>query len=60
MDAYSAAFLEGYASAAQAPAERIVKHACGVVGCMLTQGKLPEAAPNLVATLAHLHDMQAG
>ena len=38
----------------ESPAHGFIKQACRIVGCVLSQSKLPETMANLVAALSHL------
>lgn len=53
--AYSQRRLLALVHIPEEAAEGIIVYARGVVSCMLAQRQLPEAATDLVATLAHLH-----
>jgi hypothetical protein len=55
---YSQRWLLALVNVPEEAAESIIVHASRVVRCMLTQRQLPEATPNLVAALPHLHSDQ--
>jgi hypothetical protein len=55
---YSQGWLLAPVNVPEEAAESIIVHASRVVCCMLTKCQLPEATPNLVAALAHLHSDQ--